>query len=219
MLKNKRGFTLIELLAVIVIIGVLMTIGTIAVTKYISTSKKDVYALTMKNYINVARESITNGEYKVQMWNYPATKNEVNQLKCTLPPTQQITIIPLSKINVETNLSPYKKTIDKGYIVIANENQNLSDTNNNSNLYKYYFVGVDTEGNGVITLTEEANLTKKIIRTKIRASEYQTASTSDLGRLLRSYNNITVTNDITVKTSVDTTTTFLNGYKLYQICM
>lgn len=218
MLKNKRGFTLIELLAVTVIIGVLMTIGTMAVTKYIATSKKDAYALTMKNYINAARESITNGEYKVQMWNYPATQNEVKQLKCTLPPTQQITIIPLSKINVETKISPYKKNIDKGYIVIANENQDTSLDHDRANLYKYYFVGVDTAGNGIVQLTKEENLTKKVIRTKIKSSEYQT-TTSDLGKLLKSYNSITSTNNIIAKTSIDTTSTFLQGYQLYQICM
>lgn len=219
MLHNKNGFTLIELLAVIVIIGILMTIGTTAVTKYISNSKKDAYAFTMKSYINAARESITSGEYKVQMWNYPATIDEIKQLKCSLPPTHQFTIIPINKINVENKTSPYKKNINTGYVVITNKNQDTNTNHDRANLYKYYFVGIDTQGNGVTKLIPEEDLNKKVIRTKIKSSEYSTTSNTDLGRLLKNYNNITSNNNIVAKTTIDTTNTFFEGYQLYQICM
>ena len=38
-MKNNKGFTLIELLAVIVILGLLMTIGIVSITQYIEDSR------------------------------------------------------------------------------------------------------------------------------------------------------------------------------------
>ncbi len=43
MKKNKKGFTLIELLAVIVILGIIITIVVTNVTKYIKQSKQGAY--------------------------------------------------------------------------------------------------------------------------------------------------------------------------------
>ena len=53
MKKNKKGFTLIELLAVIVILGVIITIVVSNVVKYIGKSRagafKDAYGVFVKN--------------------------------------------------------------------------------------------------------------------------------------------------------------------------
>ena len=43
-MKNKKGFTLIELLAVIVILALLVAVAIPAVTKYLNTSRKGVFA-------------------------------------------------------------------------------------------------------------------------------------------------------------------------------
>ena len=53
MKKNKKGFTLIELLAVIVILGIIITIVVSNVVKYIGKSRagafKDAYGVFVKN--------------------------------------------------------------------------------------------------------------------------------------------------------------------------
>ena len=53
MKKNKKGFTLIELLAVIVILGIIITIVVSNVVKYINTAREgsftDAYKVLVKN--------------------------------------------------------------------------------------------------------------------------------------------------------------------------
>ena len=45
--KNKKAFTLVELLAVIVILGILLTLIIPNVTKYINTAKKEAYVASV----------------------------------------------------------------------------------------------------------------------------------------------------------------------------
>ncbi len=52
--KKKIGFTLIELLAVIIILGILITIAVVGVSRYIRDSRKDSYVATAKSYISSA---------------------------------------------------------------------------------------------------------------------------------------------------------------------
>src|SRR6185369_10253 len=54
--KNQRGFTLIELLTVVVIVGVLATIGLVAYRRFI-TSSKTSEAIYMVGSIRAAEES------------------------------------------------------------------------------------------------------------------------------------------------------------------
>ncbi len=42
-MKNKKGFTLMELLAVIIILGVLMTLGVVSVQKYLDQARNASY--------------------------------------------------------------------------------------------------------------------------------------------------------------------------------
>ncbi len=64
-MKNKKGFTLIELLAVIVILGVIMVIAVPAVTKYITSSKKDTFVDTARMYIDSVQKQVADGEISV----------------------------------------------------------------------------------------------------------------------------------------------------------
>ena len=52
---NKKGFTLIELLAVIVILGVLMTIAIPAVSRYIEDAKKQAFVINVANIIKTVK--------------------------------------------------------------------------------------------------------------------------------------------------------------------
>lgn len=61
-MKNKKGFTLIELLAVIVILGVILTIATTSVIKSINDSKEKTKFTAAQEIVNMAEAYIaTNG--------------------------------------------------------------------------------------------------------------------------------------------------------------
>lgn len=55
---NKKGFTLIELLAVIVILALLVAVAIPAVTKYLNTSRKGVFADNAAAAISAVRNDI-----------------------------------------------------------------------------------------------------------------------------------------------------------------
>ncbi|MBQ2639352.1 MAG: type II secretion system protein [Bacilli bacterium] len=59
---NKKGFTLIELLAVVVIMGILMLVAIPAVSKYISQSRDNTYASTLKSYGKAVSTAFAAGE-------------------------------------------------------------------------------------------------------------------------------------------------------------
>lgn len=48
-MKNKKGYTMMELLAVIIILGILMTLAYVGVTKYLKQTKDTVYKDFEKN--------------------------------------------------------------------------------------------------------------------------------------------------------------------------
>jgi type II secretion system protein G len=69
---NKQGFTLVELLIVIVIIGILATIGFVAFSGAQNKAKKSKAQATLSNVKSKL------GEYYVDNNNYPAAKSGVN---------------------------------------------------------------------------------------------------------------------------------------------
>lgn len=65
-MKNNRGFTLIELLAIMVVLGVLLTIAVPNTIKMIEKSKKDSFNNDLLKLISLARaESIKNYEIEL----------------------------------------------------------------------------------------------------------------------------------------------------------
>lgn len=66
---NRKGFSLIETLAVIVILGLIMTIAVSSVTKYITQSKKKTLIQTISSYIDEVKLQVNNREYSMRAKN------------------------------------------------------------------------------------------------------------------------------------------------------
>ena len=62
-MTNKRGFTLIELLAVITIMGILMMLATMTISRILEDSRKQMYINTAKTYIRTLKSDVNEGRY------------------------------------------------------------------------------------------------------------------------------------------------------------
>ena len=122
---KKNGFTLIEIIAVIVILGVVMTIAVPVVSEQILNSRKSSYISTVKAYT----ETIM-GEYEM--------KNIGSYLY-----DDEIMLVPIKKIKLEKGVSeesPFGSYLNNySYVLIAPEN----------NSYNFYANFLDSAGYGV----------------------------------------------------------------------
>lgn len=164
---NKNGFTLIELLAVIVIMGVLMMVAIPAMTRYIENAKRDVFADTAKKYISSAR-------YTLLSDGYTCGGNDCGLTD--LEPSGKVLVIPANNIELEneTKKSPWGKTFDGTTAWITVRNVGTADKPE----YKYSFVGTDTSKNGIVTLTDEENISRSVVK-KSNSSNATSPCTSE----------------------------------------
>ena len=61
-MKNNKGFTLIEVLAVIVLLGIIMSVAIVAISGYVEESKLKAYVNIAKEYIDIASIEIAKNE-------------------------------------------------------------------------------------------------------------------------------------------------------------
>ena len=124
--KNKKNaFTLIELLAVIIILGILMTVAIPAVSKYITNSRKTTYINSAKNIVRGAT-TLANSEAL-----------DMNKEDTTY-------YIPAKYIKTEDELkSPYGE-FTEAYVGVIYEGKN----------YRYFWVSNDSSGQGIKIVTE-----------------------------------------------------------------
>lgn len=136
-MKNKNGFTLIELLAVIVILGILISIAIPAVTQIIERSRRKTYIDNAIEYISSASQQIAKGEILVRN-------------------TTTTYYIHINNIKTEkgTKTSPYGGEFDAYVVVTLDEN----------NKFTYYWTSIDTGGH-YVPLTEESKLNIGSIQT------------------------------------------------------
>lgn len=129
-MKNKNGFTLIEMLAVIVILGLLLSIAIPAVTKTIEKSRRKAYIDNAIEYISSAAQSIAKGEIIVRN-------------------TNTTYYIHINNIKTEkgNKTSPYGGEFDAYVIVTLDEN----------NKFTYYWTSMDTSGH-YVPITEQKDL-------------------------------------------------------------
>ena len=135
-MKKENGFTLVELLAVVVILGLLLTLAVPAVSSYITSSKKGSFISSAKLFINQARSKVLTEK------TFPREKNE----KVT---------IPIEDLNMEKDAtkSSYGNSwvYEKSYIVIENIGTNMKP--------KYsYSVALEDKKGYCINLTLEDDL-------------------------------------------------------------
>ncbi len=119
--KNEKGFTLIELLAVIVILGVIMTV---AIPNIVSTLDKN----KRNTFIKDAKRAITSVEYTIRSnpsydW-----------------PTEHVAVVfPLYKIrSIDIDVSPFDTYYSKKYSFVAITKEPVNDQITEDWDYKYY---------------------------------------------------------------------------------
>lgn len=144
-MKNRKGFTLIELLAVIIILGILMTLAITSMSGYIRKAKKDTFVTTAQQYANAARLGVVNGEY-----------DNPGQGQCVAIKTNGIAL------ESGKHQSSFDEDFqeDLSYIVVRNTGTGEEDK------YEYYIQMVDAKGNGFI-LVEENSLVGDLVKEKV----------------------------------------------------
>ena len=146
---NKRGFTLIELLAVIIILGVLMIIAIPSVTTYIINSRKSAYIDTAKEIIGGAR-------------------NLVNEGKLGMYDTNTTYYLPTKWIQTENGSSSPYGEFTKAYVGVVY----------NGSGYKYYWISVDTSGQGIKEVTPLDKLSTDDIESNIKDEDIEEVVTT-----------------------------------------
>lgn len=106
MIKRKNGFTLIELLAVIVILGVIMTIAVPNIIATLDRNKKE-------SFIEDAKQMISAAEYKIK-----------SDTSIEYPDLYSVTILKLEdldSIKLETSSFDTYYSQDKSFVAIVKE--------------------------------------------------------------------------------------------------
>ena len=122
---NKKGFSLMELLAVIIIIGILSTIGIAAVSSYVQDSRESAFADLAKMYAEKVSEDRAKDKLPVDIKDKEAI------------------LLPIENYKLDTD-DDHKTAygaldLSRSYIVLTN----------NGNNYNYYVFMIDESNHGM----------------------------------------------------------------------
>ena len=194
--KKSKGFTLIELLAVIVIVGILITLVSIGVARYVKTSKEKVKVQAAEEIIEIAKAYMaTNNVYAVKIGTLMAEGYLEND--ATNPVTgendlstngKDFWIIRCKDDSIsDTTITDYGFSNGKYYLSI---NDNLNDIireldpedkdDNHYLTYKDSFITIiDNDGTGktIEVISNDTDSTKKST-TSSKTSETTTSKTT-----------------------------------------
>lgn len=107
---NKKGFTLIELLAVIVILALLVAVAIPAVTKYLNTSRKGVFADNAAAAISAVRNDVIINGITEKATYYIGTANK-GEIKA-YPDDEYVNDLLEKKLNKSPYGEPYSGIIE-----------------------------------------------------------------------------------------------------------
>lgn len=134
-MKNK-GFTLIEILASIVILGIVLMVGVVSVSRYVENSRQETYISQANKYIDNLIAKVTRRDYSFRQ-------------------TDTTYYVPVTCIMDEQKIkTTFNSTISSAYVVVTNDGNNL----------EYYYTQLDQDKRG-IRLTYRKSLDKKRIVT------------------------------------------------------
>ncbi len=128
-MNNRKGVTLVEVLAVIVILGILITIGTISVSSMISNSRKQTFIDSARNFIAATRQLAAENPGRF----YPQDSGASNI----------VFIKDLSISGSGATKSPYNCDYDYAKSFVRIENTRYG--------YDFYIALVDVEGHALAT--------------------------------------------------------------------
>ena len=127
--KNRYGFTLIELLAVIIILGVIMTIAIPNIVSTLDKNKRD-------SFIKDAKRAITSAEYTIR-----------SETKYEYPDSNTAVIFPLRDLkNLDLDSSPFDTyySLDDSFVAITK--QKISGGTDSEYVYYVHLVSCVDEG-------------------------------------------------------------------------
>lgn len=123
MRKNKKAFTLVELLAVIVILGVIMTIAVPNVISTLDKNKKETFLKDAQNMVSAA-------EYKIR-----------SDTSIEYPDAYSVTIIKLANLDsIDLELSPYDTYYSKELSFVAITLEQIPTTGEYERMYYAHLV-------------------------------------------------------------------------------
>ena len=119
-MKNNKGFTLIEILAVIVLLGMLMSVALVAISKYVEDSKLKSYITIANQYMEIASIEIAKQELVIR-------------------DTNTVYYIHINNLEGEEDISksPFDEWADAYVVVVIDPD---------SGDYHYYWTSVDKAG-------------------------------------------------------------------------
>lgn len=143
MRNSEKGFTLIELLAVLVILGVLLTIAVPSMSKYINNSRKESFVTAANLFIESVRNDATSETYDL-----PVRNNDVT-----------IVTYDLAQMNKNKEKSSFggKYIYNKTYVAIINIGTGTEP------VYSYFYASQDSKGYAIPLTAEEKIDSKKVI--------------------------------------------------------
>ena len=142
-MKNNKGFSLIEIMAVIIIIGVMLTIAVPAVSSSIKDSRLHSYYATINSFLDTVR-----GEYESKKYGPYLADDE-------------IMMVPLAAVELDEGNeeeSPFGKyELDRSYFIITRNN-------NGFNIYTYV---IDSNNYGIFNVRSDQLSKDDVIQNKL----------------------------------------------------